>query len=58
VLVLLGFIFLFKNWGVVGISITGGVAISLLELFVALVQAYVFTILSAVFIGMALHPEH
>ncbi len=58
ILVLLGFIFLFKNWGVVGISVGGGVAISLLELFVALVQAYVFTILTAVFMGMALHPEH
>lgn len=58
ILVLLGFIFLFKNWGVVGISVSGGVAISLLELFVALVQAYVFTILTAVFMGMALHPEH
>ncbi len=49
---------MFKNWGVVGISVGGGVAISLLELFVALVQAYVFTILTSVFIGMALHPEH
>lgn len=58
ILVILGFIFLFKNWGVVGISVFGGVAISLLEMFVALVQAYVFTILTAVFIGLALHPEH
>jgi len=29
-----------------------------LELLVALIQAYVFTMLSAVFIGMSLHPEH
>ncbi|MFQ5600549.1 MAG: F0F1 ATP synthase subunit A [Candidatus Krumholzibacteriia bacterium] len=57
-LVILGFIFLFKNWGVVGISVFGGVAISLLEMFVALVQAYVFTFLTAVFMGLALHPEH
>lgn len=57
-LVIMGFIFVFKNWFVVGISVTGGVAISLLELFVALVQAYVFTFLTAVFMGIALHPEH
>lgn len=57
-LVMLGFIFLFKNWGAVGISVGSGVLISLLELFVALVQAYVFTFLTAVFMGLSLHPEH
>jgi F-type H+-transporting ATPase subunit a len=57
-LVIMGFIFLFKNWGVVGISVAGGVVLSLLELFVALVQAYVFTFLTSVFMGLALHPEH
>ncbi len=57
-LVIMGFIFLFKNWGVVGISVVGGVVLSMLELFVALVQAYVFTFLTAVFMGLALHPEH
>ena len=30
----------------------------LLELIVALVQAYVFTMLTAIFVGGALHPEH
>lgn len=34
------------------------VAISALELFVAFLQAYVFTLLSAVFIGQMYHPEH
>jgi F-type H+-transporting ATPase subunit a len=57
-LVIMGFIFIFKNWVVVGISVGGGVVLSLLELFVALVQAYVFTFLTAVFMGLALHPEH
>ena len=57
-LVIMGFIFLFKNWGVVGISLAGGVALSMLELFVALLQAYVFTFLTAVFMGLALHPGH
>jgi F-type H+-transporting ATPase subunit a len=30
----------------------------LLEVFVAFLQAYVFTFLTALFMGMALHPEH
>jgi F-type H+-transporting ATPase subunit a len=34
------------------------VAISGLEMIVVLVQAYVFTLLSAVFIGMAIHSHH
>jgi F-type H+-transporting ATPase subunit a len=34
------------------------VGISALELIVILVQAYVFTLLSAVFIGMAIHAHH
>ena len=33
-------------------------AISALEIIVVLVQAYVFTLLSAVFIGMAIHVHH
>ena len=43
--------------GVTVASILGAVAISLLELFVAFLQAYIFTFLSALFIGMAVH-EH
>jgi F-type H+-transporting ATPase subunit a len=39
-------------------SVLGVVALSLLELFVAFLQAYVFVFLMALFMGMALHPEH
>lgn len=39
-------------------SVIGVVLLSLLELFVAFLQAYVFTFLSAIFIGTAVHPEH
>ena len=42
--------------GVFGWVIT--VAFYFLELLVALVQAYVFVMLSAVFIGSCIHPEH
>jgi len=38
-------------------SIVGAVALSMLELFVAFLQAYIFTFLSALFIGMAVHPH-
>jgi F-type H+-transporting ATPase subunit a len=38
-------------------SVFGATALSLLELFVAFLQAYIFTFLSALFIGMAVHPH-
>ena len=37
------------------ISVLGTVALTFLELFVAFLQAYVFTFLSALFIGSAVH---
>jgi F-type H+-transporting ATPase subunit a len=43
-------------WGLTaGISVVGSALFSLLELFVAFLQAYVFTFLSALFIGAAIH---
>ncbi len=43
-------------WGGVTIaSVLGVIALSLLELFVALLQAYIFTFLTALFMGMSLH---
>jgi F-type H+-transporting ATPase subunit a len=39
------------------VSLTGATALSMLELFVAFLQAYIFTFLSALFIGMAVHPH-
>ena len=39
-------------------SVLGVVALSLLELFVAFLQAYIFVFLTALFMGMSLHPEH
>jgi F-type H+-transporting ATPase subunit a len=44
--------------GVTAASLLGAVALSLLELFVAFLQAYVFTFLTTLFVGMAVHPEH
>ncbi len=46
-------------WPVVTVgSVLGVVALSLLELFVAFLQAYIFAFLTALFVGMALHPSH
>jgi F-type H+-transporting ATPase subunit a len=42
-------------WIAAPISIAGAAAFSLLELFVAFLQAYIFTFLSALFIGAAVH---
>jgi len=39
-------------------SLPVGVALTALELIVILVQAYVFALLTAVFIGMAIHAHH
>lgn len=39
-------------------TVAGCAAISLLELFVAFLQAYIFTYLMTMFIGAAVHPEH
>ena len=45
-------------WGSVALaSVLGATALSLLELFVAFLQAYIFTFLSALFIGAAVHPH-
>ena len=44
--------------GVSFASILGSTFISLLELFVCFLQAYIFTYLTTLFLGMAVHPEH
>jgi F-type H+-transporting ATPase subunit a len=43
--------------GVTITSIASATALDLLELFVAFLQAYIFTFLSAIFIGMSVHPH-
>jgi F-type H+-transporting ATPase subunit a len=45
-------------FGVTLVSVAGAVAISLLEVFVAFLQAYIFTFLTALFLGMAVQTEH
>ena len=67
ILAILSFVFLFAEMfgrAVAGIgvglavSVPLAVGISALEIIVVLVQAYVFTLLTAVFMGMAIHAHH
>ena len=58
ILAILGLIFFFKAYAIALVAVPFTLAIYLLEIFVAMIQAYVFTMLSAVFIGMAVHQEH
>lgn len=51
-------IFIFKSIFIAPISIGAAVGLGLLELFVAFLQAYVFTLLTAVFVGGAVNPQH
>ena len=44
-------------YGVMPASIFGQVAIGMLELFVAFLQAYIFAFLAALFIRAAIHPH-
>jgi F-type H+-transporting ATPase subunit a len=52
------FLALISSYFIAPIAIVGAVAISLLELFVAFLQSYIFVMLSSLFIGMAVHGEH
>jgi len=66
ILAILSFVFIFAQiaGSAVGmgvglvVSVPLAVGISALEIIVVLVQAYVFTLLTAVFIGMAIHSHH
>ena len=44
-------------WLITPASVFGQIAIGMLELFVAFLQAYVFAFLAALFIGTAVHPH-
>jgi F-type H+-transporting ATPase subunit a len=58
VLSLVCLIFIFKSLGVAPVSILFVIFMDCLELLVAFLQAYVFTLLSALFISMAVQDHH
>jgi F-type H+-transporting ATPase subunit a len=62
ILSLIGMIFVFSNltvgrWGIAGASVAMSSAIMILEVFVAFLQAYIFAMLTAVFIGLIRHAH-
>ena len=57
ILALLGLIFIFANWAVAVGSVAFVTFMMLLELLVAFLQAYIFALLTSVFIGMMQHAH-
>lgn len=58
ILAFLGLIFMAKSYVLAPLPLAGVVGISVLELFIAHLQAFVFTILTCLFTSMTMHPEH
>ena len=58
ILSFISIIFILKSILVSPISVFFALFISLLELFVAILQAYIFTMLTSLFIWMSIHPQH
>ncbi|GIK61308.1 MAG: ATP synthase subunit a [Ignavibacteriaceae bacterium] len=58
ILALIGLIFFMGTIFIAPVSVAFAVFIYLLEILVALIQAYIFTMLTSLFIGMAVHQEH
>jgi F-type H+-transporting ATPase subunit a len=58
ILSLFGLIFMFRSFVVAPVSVLFVVGIYMLELFVAFLQAYVFTMLTSLFMGLGMQGEH
>ncbi|MCB1177149.1 MAG: F0F1 ATP synthase subunit A [Leptospiraceae bacterium] len=54
-LALLGFIFEFQSYLIALIAVPGAIAIYMLEIFVAFLQAFIFTLLTSLFVGSSMH---
>jgi F-type H+-transporting ATPase subunit a len=55
---LISLIFTFGSWFIAGIPVAMGLGIMLLELFVGFLQAFIFTLLTSVFIGLMREGSH
>jgi F-type H+-transporting ATPase subunit a len=58
ILALVGLVFSFGSWAIAGAPVLMAVAINFLELMVAFLQAFIFTMLSSVFIGQIREAHH
>ncbi|MBL0940289.1 MAG: F0F1 ATP synthase subunit A [Gemmatimonadaceae bacterium] len=57
-LALIGLVFTFQSWAIAPVPVLMATAISMLELFVAFLQAFIFTLLASVFIGQIREAHH
>ena len=55
---IIGLMFIFKNWVGSSLSFVLAFALGILELLVAALQAYIFTMLSALYFGAAVEEHH
>ena len=58
ILALMSLIFIFKTVAVAPVSVAFALFISIIEIVVTAIQAYIFTVLSALYFGMATEEEH
>ena len=58
ILSLLCLIFVFQSIFIAPISVGFALFINMLEILVALIQAYIFTLLTSIFMGLTIHAEH
>ena len=58
VLSLIGLIFIFKSWAIAPASMLLVTFVNMIELLVATIQAYVFTMFTALYIGQAVEEHH
>ena len=58
ILSLISLVFIFKSIAIGPASVLLALFISVLELLVAALQAYIFTVLTALFIGMSVQEHH
>jgi len=55
---LLGLIVLFGSWIIAPFPFAFAIIMYAFEIFVAFIQAYIFAILTALYVGSAIHPDH
>lgn len=58
ILALMSLIFVFKSIAIAPVSVAFSLFITVIEIIVTAIQAYIFTILSALYFGMATQEEH
>ncbi|MEE2659737.1 MAG: F0F1 ATP synthase subunit A [Candidatus Latescibacterota bacterium] len=58
IVVFLGLIIMLQSYWVAPASVILAAALYLLEIFIGFIQAFIFTLLTALFVSMAVHPDH